>query len=166
MGRTRFKPIIKRNQTFTLNITSMTDMFTILLVFLLQSFSSSEVQLDLAEGLRLPSSQTDKNPVNGVKVSLSKTELKLDQTSLAQVSNNEIEARAIDPKDTNFIKPLFDQLQKLNTELEKKKDMKLGKLLFQADQDLPYSTLRKVMYTASMAGFPNVKLITTVENQP
>lgn len=166
MGRTRFKPEIKRSQSFSLNITSMTDMFTILLVFLLQSFAAGEVQIDMVEGIRLPSSQTEKNPVDGIKVSLSKTELRLDRTALAQVTNNEIEAKAIDPKDTNFIKPLFEQLQKLNAELETKKDIKLGKILFQADQELPYSTLRKVMYTASMAGFPNVKLITTAGSQP
>ena len=65
-----------------------------------------------------------------------------------------VEASAVDPKDLNFIRPLFDELQKLNA--------KSGVVLLQADQELPYSTLRKVMYTASMAGFPNVKLVTSV----
>ncbi|MEQ1665743.1 MAG: biopolymer transporter ExbD, partial [Bdellovibrionales bacterium] len=70
MARTRYKPDLKRNQSFTLNITSMTDMFTILLVFLLQTFASADVQIDPIDGLRLPSSTTDKNPVEGVKISL------------------------------------------------------------------------------------------------
>lgn len=140
----------------------MTDMFTILLVFLLQSFAAGEVQIDAAEGVRLPSSTTEKNPVNGVKLSISPTALKFDQTLLAKVSNNLIDQSAIDSSDSNFIKPLFDQLEEIN-----KKDPKLakmGKVLLQADESLPYSTIRKIMYTASMAGFPNVKLITTVGN--
>ena len=161
MGRTRFK-IPKKSQTFALNITSMTDMFTILLVFLLQTFATSDVQIDPVNNLRLPSSQTDKNPIEGIKISISQTELKVDQKLIAAVSNNEVDKASLDPADSNFIKPLFAELQKINADLEAKKDFKLGKVLLQADQDLPYSALRKVMYTASMAGFPNLKLVTTV----
>jgi biopolymer transport protein ExbD len=162
MARSRYQVPLKKNQSFTLNITSMTDMFTILLVFLLQSFSAGEVQLDPVSGVRLPSSNTEKNPINGVKLSISPTELKFDQTVVAKIQNNQVEAGAIDASDSNFIKPLFDQLEAFN-----KKDptlAKTGKVLLQADESLPYSTIRKIMYTASMAGFPNVKLVTTVSN--
>ena len=162
MKRSRFKVQIKKNQTFGLNITSMTDMFTILLVFLLQTFASGEIAIDPVSGVRLPSSTTEKNPVDGVKISISATELKLDQLKVADVQGNSIAKAAMDPNDSNFIKPLFDELQKFNKTHEKL--AKTGKVLFQADQALPYATLRKVMYTASMAGFPNLKLVTTAGN--
>ena len=162
MRRQRFKVEIKKNQTFGLNITSMTDMFTILLVFLLQTFASGEVNIDPVTGVRLPTSTTEKNPIDGVKISISPTELKLDQLKVADVQNNLIATTAMDPNDSNFIKPLFDELQKFNKTHEKL--AKTGKVLFQADQSLPYATLRKVMYTASMAGFPNLKLVTTAGN--
>ncbi|MBC7419654.1 MAG: biopolymer transporter ExbD [Bdellovibrio sp.] len=162
--RTRYKPAVKRNQTFTLNVTSMTDMFTILLVFLLQTYSSSTVELDPVKGLRLPSSNTEKNPVDGIKISISPTELKFDKKTIAAVQNNNIEQAAIDPNDSEFIKPLFDELQKINEAHKLTPDVKIGKVLFQADQDVPYGTLRKIMYTASMAGFPNLKLVTVVGN--
>ena len=139
-------------------------MFTILLVFLLQSFAASEVQIDSVKDLRLPNSVTEKNPVDGIKISMSQTELKIDQKLIAAITNNEVDKASIDPADANFIKPLFDELQKINADLESKKDIKLGKVLLQADQELPYSALRKVMYTASMAGFPNLKLVTTIGN--
>lgn len=165
MARTRFKPEIKRNQSFALNITSMTDMFTILLVFLLQTYSTNEVQIDLATGVRLPSSNTEKNPVDAIKISISPTELKMDQLKLANVENSNIESNAIDKNDSNFIKPLFDELQKLNSQTDNKSiQNKIGKVLLQADQELPYSTIRKIMYTASMAGFPNLKLVTVTGN--
>lgn len=162
MKRTRYKPEIKKNQSFALNITSMTDMFTILLVFLLQTFASADVQIDPIEGLRLPSSNTDKNPVTGVKIALTRDELTIDTVLVAQIKNNEFEPSAIDRNDSNFIKPLFLALQKLNNDKDKKE--KPGKVLFLADQELPYATLRKVMYTASMAGFPNLKLVTVAGN--
>ena len=111
MRRNRFTVPIKRNQSFTLNITSMTDMFTILLVFLLQSFAAGEVTIDPVKGLNLPESTTDKNPILGVKLAISPTELVFDDKPLAKVVNNAIEMAAIDPNDSNFIKPLFDELQ-------------------------------------------------------
>lgn len=164
MRRSRFKVDTKKNQSFSLNITSMTDMFTIMLVFLLQSFAAGEVQIDPVSNLRLPSSNSDRNPINGVKISISQNELKIDQKLIANVNNNDFDPASIDTADSNFIKPLFAELQKINAELESKKDAKLGRILLQADEGLPYSTLRKVMYTASMAGFPNLKLITMVGN--
>ena len=160
MSKRRFEVPIKRNQSFTLNITSMTDMFTILLVFLLQSFAAGEIHIDPVNGLRLPSSNTEKNPVNGVKLSASPTEIKVDQVLVAGIENNQVAKSALDPNDSQFIKPLFDELMKINKADEKL--AKTGKVLLQADQNLPYATLRKIMYTASMAGFPNLKLITTV----
>lgn len=162
MKRKRFEIPIKKNQSFTLNITSMTDMFTILLVFLLQTFAAGEINLDPASGVRLPSSSTEKNPVNGVKVSVSATEIKFDQKVVATIKNNLVDAAALDTQDSNFIKPLFEELKKFND--TDAKLAKTGKILLQADQELPYSTLRKIMYTASMAGFPNLKLVTTVGN--
>ncbi len=163
MRRSRFTVPIKRNQSFTLNITSMTDMFTILLVFLLQSFAAGEVTIDPVKGLNLPDSTTDKNPILGVKLAISPTELVFEDRKIASVANSVIEVGAIDANDSNFIKPLFEELQKINKS-DKESDKSLaknGRILFQADRELPYSTIRKIMYTASMAGFPNLKLVTT-----
>lgn len=162
MKRKRFQVDVKKNQTFGLNITSMTDMFTILLVFLLQTYSTNDVQIEPVSGVRLPASNTDRNPVEGIKISLSPTELKFDQNKIANVQNEVFEASAIDSNDPKFIKPLFDELQKYNKENEK--SPKIGKVLFMADQDLPYGLISKVMYTASMAGFPNLKMVTVVGN--
>lgn len=162
MSRSRVKINIKRNQSFGLNITSMTDMFTILLVFLLQSFAAGEINIDPASGVRLPSSSTEKNPVDGARVSISSSEIKFDQKVVATVKDNKVDVAALDVNDNQFIKPLFDELKELN--LKNEKLAKTGKMLLQADENLPYEVLRKVMYTASMAGFPNVKLVTTVAN--
>ena len=160
MTRKRFEVPLKKNQTFSLNITSMTDMFTILLVFLLQTYSTSEVNLDAVNGVRLPQSTTEKNPIDGAKLSISATELKFGQKILANLNSNSFDQAAIDVNDSNFIKPLFDELQSFNKANEEL--AKTGKVLLQADEALPYSVIRKVMYTASMAGFPNLKLVTTV----
>ncbi|WP_347357573.1 biopolymer transporter ExbD [Bdellovibrio sp.] len=162
--RRRYEPKTKKNSTFGLNITSMTDMFTIMLVFLLQSYSTSEVQINPENDIRLPSSASMTNATESIKISLSGNALKLDQTKIADVKNADFLPQDLEDKDTNFIKPLFQELDKI-AKAEDQKDkahVKEGRILLQADKDLPYATLRKVMYTASMAGFPQLKLVTMV----
>ncbi|MES3038740.1 MAG: biopolymer transporter ExbD [Bdellovibrionota bacterium] len=51
-----YKKFLKQEERpFTLNITSMTDMFTILLVFLLQSFSATQINLEIPPEMNTPS---------------------------------------------------------------------------------------------------------------
>lgn len=161
--RRRYTPP-KRKSTFALNITSMTDMFTILLVFLLQTYSTTDVEIIPEAGLRLPASSSSTNPVESIKLVVSKDLVKLDKTKIADMKDSNFESKDIDPNDANFVLPIFNELDKL-TKDEKLKDtpaVKEGRILLQADASLPYSVLRKVMYTASMAGYPQLKLVTLV----
>jgi biopolymer transport protein ExbD len=162
--RRRQRVIAKKNPTFTLNITSMTDMFTILLVFLLQTYSTSDVQIELDPKIRLPTSTSEANPTPGIKISLSKEELKIDTTVISKLDKSDFLAGDLEEHDNQFIKPLFKELQKVNAGKDEKDPKKVTQILLQADQDLPYSLIRKVFYTASMAGFPQLKMITTAGN--
>ena len=162
--RHRFQLPGKRASTFTLNITSMTDMFTLLLVFLLQSYNTSEVQIDLAEGIRLPSSNTALNPNDGVKVNVTLDAIRIDKKEIGKIVNSQFEGKDLDPQDSSFILPLFSELDKIMKTEKDGKIAKEGRILLQADARLPYSTLKKIMYTASMAGFPQLKMVTTVGN--
>ena len=164
--RRRFSLDVKNNSTFSLNITSMTDMFTLLLVFLLQNFSTSTVEIKPIDGLNLPVSNSYKNPVDVLQVSISLQDIRVSDKIVAKVANRQIASADVDPQDSNFIQPLFKELQERAKDPKAKKtdDEDNGQILVQADQNLHYQTLRKVMYTASMAGFPHVKLITVVGN--
>ena len=50
----------------SLNITSMMDMFTIILVFLLKTFGSSSVNIQVSGDLNLPKSSSQKAPEDDV----------------------------------------------------------------------------------------------------
>lgn len=156
--RRRYEPV-QRKSSFGLNITSMTDMFTILLVFLLQTYSTSQVHIDPEKNLRLPSSNTTANPVESIKVSISNDAIKIGETLITTVKNQDIESKDLDRNDSNFILPLFKALDDIAKKAETPA-AKEGKILLQAEASLPYQTLRRVMYTASMAGFPQLKLVT------
>jgi biopolymer transport protein ExbD len=163
--RRRYELPTKKHSTFTLNITSMTDMFTILLVFLLQTYSTSQVEITPEKDIRLPASSTQANPVEAIKLSVSPMALKIGDHKIADLQNADFTRQDLDANDTNFIRPLFDELEKITKESGEdptKSYVKEGKILLQADQELPYSVIRKVMYTASMAGYPQLKLVTVV----
>lgn len=162
--RQRYKPMIKSQSTFFLNITSMTDMFTIMLVFLLQTYSTADLEIIPQKNVRLPSSNTSLNPIEGVRITLSEEALKIGEQTVASLKDRRFAASDTDAKDPNFLPGLFAELDKLAKQDQPSEALKQGRVLLQADARLPYETLRKVMYTASMAGFPQLKMVTMVGN--
>ncbi|MCX7675065.1 MAG: biopolymer transporter ExbD [Bdellovibrionaceae bacterium] len=62
-------------QRFTLNITSMADMFTILLVFLLQNYNLAEFKIEPKSSIDLPSSNSLVEPKRAPVLILTKGEL-------------------------------------------------------------------------------------------
>jgi biopolymer transport protein ExbD len=158
MGKRRFK-LKTQNQSFSLNITSMTDMFTILLVFLLQNYSTSEVQIPPDKDINLPISNVEVTPHKTLNLSVSRTEIKIEGRTIASLQDGNFITNDLEAHDPSFIKPLFAELDKIEKD-PKQTENKEGKILLQADASLSYQTLRKVMYTASMAGFPKLKIAT------
>ncbi len=161
MYRRKYNANAKGNTTFGLNLTSMTDMFTILLVFLLQTYSTSVEIVNPEAGLRLPSSVSQKDPVKGIKLVVSKTGVTVEGQEILKLANSDFDKKDIDKNDPQFILPLFEELSKRGKGMTEA-DKAFGKIFMQADRGLPYETLRKVMYTASMAGFPQLKMATLV----
>lgn len=178
MSRRRRFQLPERSTTFALNITSMTDMFTILLVFLLQTYSTAEIEVVPEKGQALPLSSVEANPIMSLQVSLTRSELKVQDRVVASLQNDEFVKTSVDPNDSNFLPDLFKELEKIAKE-EKAREEQFnagastekpnqaildGKIMVKADQNLNYGVLRKVMYTASMAGFPKLKMATVVGN--
>jgi biopolymer transport protein ExbD len=140
---------------FSLNITSMADMFTILLVFLLQSYGLSEFKIDPNSRLELPISATMINPVENESLILTKSEILLGNKVILTLD----QVQQIDSK-IKKIDPLYIALTELKKQNPDSKKIQDGELIFQADRSHPYSYLQKVMFTASQAGFPKLKLAT------
>ncbi len=148
---------------FKIQITSMVDMFVILLVFLLKSFSTSPVQINPSAELKLPESTSTSDPVDVIKLIISKNGIFVEDSKVVDLKEGALQKQDIDSNDPNFIKNLYSELDKhasrmkdiakVNTET--KFD---GQILMQADKDLPYELLKKVMYTSMLVGYSDVKL--------
>ena len=152
-----------RNATFPLQITSMIDMFTIILVFLLKSYSSSAVDMTPSKTLRLPASSSTVQPIEALKVMVTEEGIYVDDKLLAKISKGEVDRAALAPGDNRMVQPLYKYLSeaaKKTQEIAKQNEsVKFeGKVVFQADQELNYALLKKVMYTSVLAGYSDFKL--------
>jgi biopolymer transport protein ExbD len=149
--------------SFKIQITSMVDMFVILLVFLLKTYSTSPVIITPQDGLRIPESTSTTDPVDVVKLVVSESGVFVEEKKVIELENGRLPASMVDKNDPSFIKTLYtalDERAKLAKSISKVNDSFEfdGKVLLQADRELSYELLQKVMYTSMMAGYADVKL--------
>lgn len=149
--------------TFKIQVTSMVDMFVILLVFLLKSYSTSPVNITPNEKLTLPVSASTKDPVDVLKLVVSKAGIFVEDKKVVDLQAGSLAVKDVDATDTQFIRALYEaldeQAKKARTIASVNEEMEFdGKVIMQADRALPYELLRKVMYTSMMAGYADVKI--------
>jgi biopolymer transport protein ExbD len=147
---------------FKIQITSMVDMFVILLVFLLKCYSTSPVIISPREGLRLPESSSPTDPVDVLKMVVSRDGVFVDDKKVLTFTNGQVGKDDMETNDPQFIRKLYDALDeraKLAKSISQVNDSFEfdGKILVQADRTMPYNVLKRVMYTAMMAGYSDVK---------
>jgi biopolymer transport protein ExbD len=152
-----------RDANYTLQLTAMVDMFTILLVFLLKSYTTSSVQMATVDDIQVPMSVSMNEPKEALRMHVSIKGVYVDDVKVLDLEEGKISSAEVDTKDKKFIKRIFDELDKhakksrdiasANTTHEFK-----GDLILQADQNLDYGLLKKIMYTSMLAGYANIKL--------
>ncbi len=141
----------------SLNITSLMDVMTIILIFLLFSFSSQDQNLRLEKNLNLPRSTSEKPFKWAINITLSRNQLKVEDLTVCRFKDG----RFIDVKDDpDKIVLLYNQLKELK-KLEKyrqvDRDSAEPVVIFQADKGHRFDTIYKVMKTAAFAGYPNFR---------
>lgn len=133
-----------------LQITSMMDMFTIILIFLLFSFDNNPEQLDMDKNMTLPSSTSKLDYKDSIRLVLTKNELKLDGEVIATLKNEKITG----------LDDLYAKLKKYREvadELKKDEDPENKKehILFLSDKDHSFTVINAIVKTAGRAGYPN-----------
>ncbi len=155
-----FKPSkSKRNlgkEEGTLNMNSMMDMMTIILLFLLKSFSTEGALVTPSQQLRLPVSTAAEKAKKQVSVSIAKDALLVNDEPL--ISTNEI------PKDQMLIPALAMKLSDYAKQ-ERDLEVEVGKvfnheIIIEGDEKIPFELLFKVMFTCSKSDFYKMRLLT------
>lgn len=142
----------------SLRLTSMMDILTVLLLFLLKSFVAEGEVITPAPGVSLPESTSDTSPESSVVVAILDDRILLDGRQVAQV-----EAGA--PRGELLIPALAEQLDLSRRQGEaiatRRGDAATyePKLAIQGDRDIPFAVLQRVMYTCNHSGYGDIALV-------
>jgi biopolymer transport protein ExbD len=147
-----------------LNITPMMDMMTIILVFLLKTFTSSSTFIAQDQNLNLAPSMTKMQAKQAAMITITKRVVLVEGEAVAPVNNGKIDpALKRDGENGYFITTLVDQLQKLSNRERKVAELTQGKyegeLMVVADRNTPYRLLTEVLYSCGQAGYANYRLV-------
>ena len=137
------------------------DTMTIILVFLLKSYSANPVQLKGGDDLKLPFSSAEQEPGESTAITVTLNNIIVTDAAVATLDKGEVAASDLSGGDF-MIDPLFEARQQ---EVDKQKKIeKFNKkakftevVTIIADRNVPFSLLSKVMYTAGQASFSKFK---------
>ncbi len=166
--RARRKVRESQGEVDELNITAMMDMMTILLVFLLKSYSASTVSVAISSDLTPPTSTAHIDPQETASVTITTSDIAVGDKAVVPLDNGAVRAQDTDPVRPVIITPL---LQALKKEVDKQKtiekwnaqareEAKQGRrLTVIGDKNTPYKVLFSVLATAGLAELSNYKFI-------
>lgn len=143
----------------SLNIMPMLDIFSILILFLLMSFSTDPVSHDLNEGTELPESATLNSLDEIPTIILNKNEILVNGKKIVPLINGDVQAR---DSLQGAIHPLFEELEKLaeiNKRFSSSDKKKPGTLTVEIDKKHRFKLLKRVMLSAQQADFITFKLM-------
>lgn len=153
----------KRKETvFDIDITSLLDILTIMLVFLLQSYNSSGVIINVPKEIELPRSSSETLNNFGVNIQVSKTQIFVDD---AEVVNTDVPDDQLFDEGGRRIVPLYNELIRIKETIKQSEKLSPQAKKFSGianlvvDKSLKYNYLKRVMYTCAAAGFKEFKFV-------
>ena len=149
MGRNRLK-------IGKMNLTSLMDIFTILVFFLLVNSGSVEI-LDAPKEVSLPESRVESKPRETVVIFISPTEVLVQGQLVAMVDEIiENKASALDP-----IAARLAELKESVIGTSTKVVASSQEVTILADKSVPFIVIKTIMSTCTSEGFENVSLAVT-----
>lgn len=148
-------------------LTAMVDMFAIMVVFLLNSFSPDGEIIVLSKGIELPKVVNTGQLSQAPSIVIGIEEITFDGEPVAKTPevasatdwNIPVLQQILTDRKAKLeeeLKALSDQPEPVELTEEQLKEVK--KINISADKRLPFETVKKVIYTAGFAGFPDFRL--------
>lgn len=158
--------------TEELNITSMMDMMTIILVFLLKSYSTDDVSVKPSADLSIPVSTSVKTPKVAVNVIVEAKRILVDGlevvnleeyttdegTPSVRLKEDDVRGVGIPSLERVLEEAKDKQKEFLRSTGRTDADFK-GEILLQAHKEVPYEVIRSVMYTAGQQEFAQFRFV-------
>jgi biopolymer transport protein ExbD len=146
-----------KNEQMALQITSMADIFVIILVFLLKSYSIQGLPYEPTLPLNPPVAKGRLENRESLKLEVSKKALSLGGESVVSMKDFRFSARDLDREGTSV--SLKRALAKLHA-----RNPKENRLMVVADQGSPYETIKAVLASAASEGFLDIQLAVSNAN--
>ena len=140
---------------FTLQLTSLMDMFTIILVFLLISMSSEDYDFVRDESVQIPRSKAQGRFEPAVNVVVSKMFVKVEENVVARLLDGEIADELVKAGRIESVVRAARRARERRQTREDEEDV----VLIQADRALPYRTVYLIMRSCSIAGYNRYRLV-------
>jgi biopolymer transport protein ExbD len=171
-GSTR-KRRSRGGEEIALQITAMADIFTVLLVFLLKSYSVSMINIDVNKDVLLPIANGGQESVEALKVQVSAESITVEGTPVVvlkdyePVNRRDVQADGTYPEVVKALKREREKQRQIASEKvkqgEKPEEVAKagfdGKLLVVADKKVPYKLLKNVLTSASAQDYTDFKLV-------
>ncbi len=142
-----------RGKIATLNLTSLMDVFTILVFFLLVNSSSTEV-LETPKQLTLPASVVEDKPRETVVIFISPTEVTVQGELVALVQD----ILAADRQNVAAIGERLSEVSDKIVGLSTRTVANSREVTILADKSVPFNVVKKVMSTCTSQGFERISL--------
>ena len=163
MGGRKKKGNHEEYEPIQLNMLPMMALFTIILCYLLKSYSTDPVQIKPTPETVLPKSTSTLAPMKAVQLVISNRVILVGDKKVAEVKNGRVAAEF--KKDRNpasmYIVSLYEALKKAGDKQkmfarynQKKQELQFkGLLTIIADKRIPFRLLTEVLYTAGQAEY-------------
>lgn len=155
------------SQDFSLPITSLADIFIILLVFLIKTSASGSLSISPSAGLQLPVANAGSEEIEALKIELGKTSVTVEGQPVVELKDF-----SFDEKDIRggLSQQLAQALQKYRERQQwiskANSDVKAdSKLILIADQNSPYKAIKYVLASAALNGYTDFKLVVVNRSQ-
>lgn len=153
----------KEPKEAALNISSLMDILTILLLFLILSFGSQEQDIIPPKDFQIPDSNSDLPVKLAVQVQVGPAHIMVEDKVVLQFRPGQVLKRT-DVDKNNRIAPLLTELQRQKAKLSSGKAIQEGSedeqeiVYLQAAKDTRFALLDQVLKTAAEAGFTKFRL--------
>jgi len=145
---------IGRNRRMTLQLTSLLDMFTIILVFLMVSFQAEDKDFVLHAGISLPQSSAQNPFKTAVNLAITDNAVLVEGHEIYRLSKGKVKESDVDAGKIEIITQAVKKAWS-TTKLEKSDE---DIVVIQADKRIPYRTIHLVMRSAAHSGFYRFRL--------
>lgn len=142
----------KEASEFRPQLTSLIDVMTILLVFLIQNFSVDGNLITPSENLTLPESSIAAKPEMMITVSITADAVLVDGEKVVDVASFKTQEEYAIP----------DLMTRMKVERER---VIVPQMMLEADKELPFNIIKRVAFTCNRAGFEDFSVLVYEEEK-